>query len=90
MIKCDIANEKLASRGAESISEKTLFLKTCYMLQEPRSNFEIGGGGGGGGGGAPLVTQYWGGDTSHFFLLILYNFKKGYVPPPPPTPRSLC
>ena len=47
MIKCDIANEKLASRGAESISEKTLFLKTCYMLQEPRSNFEIGRGGGG-------------------------------------------
>ena len=62
MIKCDIANEKLASREAESIGEETLLLKTCYMLQEPWSNFEIGGRG----RGAPLVTQYWGGHKTLF------------------------
>ena len=32
VIRCDTANYKPALRGAESISEETLFLKTCYML----------------------------------------------------------
>ena len=48
-----------------------------FIVQGPRSNFEIGG--------TPLVTQYWG-CTRHFFSLTFYNFKNigGHVPPPLP------
>ena len=55
-----------------------------FIVQGPRSNFEIGG--------TPLVTQYWG-CTRHFFSLTFYNFKNigGHVPPPPaPLLRGPC
>ena len=38
--------------------------RAILFLQEPRSNFEIGGGGGGGEG--PLVTRYGGGLKTPF------------------------
>ena len=57
---------------------------TNFLVQEPWSNFEIGGGG---------VHNYWGG-TRYFFLLNLYNFKNmggrgGHVPPCPPPPPPI-